>query len=796
MVKSFGWKFGLVLVICLSRIGLSAQNQPQVSLPALQICEGDQVRIPVYVQHFREVLGFQFAIRWPKGLQFDSIQNAHTDVRRYLSTSTEDSILNVIWLDESLKILNLKDSSILFVLQLKRTSSVDIFGRLAFANEVSSPSVALSVAGEVQEDSIQTNDGSIAYTNYPVYQKTADSSICKGNTLRIGIQPLSPQNLAFRWSTQNTSAQIDVRQPGVFQVRITNAHCVREDSIRIRAAPEVSFHLAKRQLFCPNEPLRLEVKDTLQQSYRWSTGQEGSKTIVPDFGSYWLQASNPAGCTQMDTIQVEPKASAIELLKIKSSRCGKANGGLVFSTPIGATDLQLQIQNQLPVKGSVLEKLAAGFLQIRAQYQGCDSIFQVLIPDSTTLQGLIESSITPSTCGKSNGAISLNVKESTQLQYRINDRDFGSEQQFKGLAAGAYRVEVKNNDGCTLRNQVELKNIGTLAIKGAEVTPAHCQENNGQIKLRISGAIGAISYSLDSNFSAVLNQLVGLNAGQYKLYVRDSVCQRDTLINLSRDTSLNFSIKNIRISPERCNGKDGKIIVETSGNTSGLFYNIGGSIFSTPTIEGLSKGERLLVVQDSNGCRINRMVTIPHETQSILDLTYSSISNTCNQPEASLDIKVNRGGIPPFLYALQDSTKFQPNPNFVELRPGMYSVWVKDQSRCPLQRLEVNIARKDCKVFIPNAFSPNQDQKNDLFQILAPEGLVKTVHNFQIFDHWGNLVYRSTPNISFTELKGWNGEVMGKSAAQGEYLYVVELEYFDGFEKLPRIFRGTLLLVR
>lgn len=795
MIKSALWRCGLILTAGLSWVALGGQTRPEVSMPNLQVCEGNQVRIPVYARHFQDVLGFQFAIRWPRGLQYDAIQDIHADISRYLSSVPEDSILNVFWLDESLKILNLKDSTVLFVLQLKKGSSIDIVGPLAFANEVSSPSVALSVAGEVLEDSIQTRDGSITFSSYPVYQKTADTIICKGSTLLIGIQSAGAEQLEYRWSTQDSSAQIAVQQPGVFRVRISNTYCKREDSIQIGAAPEVYLNLAKHRLFCPNEALLLHVKDTLQQNYRWSTGQLGANTLVPSFGRYWVQASNKAGCTQTDTIQVEPKAAAIALLKTKPSRCGQANGGLVFSMPIGATDLQLQVEGQAPVLGNVLENLKAGTLRIQAQYLGCDSIFQVMIPDSSSLQGVLEPIVSPATCGKKNGAINLAISGNQALQYRIHNREFGTEAQFNGLTPGTYAIEVKNEDGCTLRSQVEVKNIGALAISGVELSPALCQKSNGQIKLKLSGAIGAISYSLDSSFQAPLDQLVRLSAGDYQVYVRDSVCQQDTLLRINRDTMVHFSIQNIRVRPERCNGQDGKMVVETGGKTSGLTYLFGGLSFRNSTLEGLSKGAQMLIVQDSNGCQISRKVEIPSEAQSIQELAYSSTSNSCNQPEASLQLKVTKGGLPPFQFALQDSSQFQFSPNFEGLRPGKYQVWVKDQSRCPAQGLTVNIERKDCKVFVPNAFSPNQDQKNDFFRIMAPEGLVKMVRSFQVFDRWGALVYRATPNIDFANFDGWDGEVRESRAAQGPYLYTIELEYHDGFEKLPPVLRGTVQLM-
>ncbi len=66
-------------------------------------------------------------------------------------------------------------------------------------------------------------------------------------------------------------------------------------------------------------------------------------------------------------------------------------------------------------------------------------------------------------------------------------------------------------------------------------------------------------------------------------------------------------------------------------------------------------------------------------------------------------------------------------------------------------------------IFIPNAFTPNNDGKNDLFRIFG-----RTIQSttLQIFNRWGELVYSGDENK-----EGWDGTYQGQMANTGVYVY-------------------------
>ncbi len=74
-------------------------------------------------------------------------------------------------------------------------------------------------------------------------------------------------------------------------------------------------------------------------------------------------------------------------------------------------------------------------------------------------------------------------------------------------------------------------------------------------------------------------------------------------------------------------------------------------------------------------------------------------------------------------------------------------------------------------IFIPSGFSPNRDGVNDLFVITRP---FNTSINLEIFNRWGNLVYRSRDYNN-----DWGGKgnqpnnILGEDLPDGTYYYVV-----------------------
>lgn len=77
-------------------------------------------------------------------------------------------------------------------------------------------------------------------------------------------------------------------------------------------------------------------------------------------------------------------------------------------------------------------------------------------------------------------------------------------------------------------------------------------------------------------------------------------------------------------------------------------------------------------------------------------------------------------------------------------------------------------------VYIPDAFTPNRDDRNDAFK---PVGLnlQKDFYTFQIFNRWGQLIFESNDPE-----KGWDGTFNGQLCQSGVYVYKLQAKFYNG----------------
>jgi len=80
----------------------------------------------------------------------------------------------------------------------------------------------------------------------------------------------------------------------------------------------------------------------------------------------------------------------------------------------------------------------------------------------------------------------------------------------------------------------------------------------------------------------------------------------------------------------------------------------------------------------------------------------------------------------------------------------------------------IDPADLDCgKVFMPNAFTPNNDGRNDTYGISNPYAISDLV-SFEIFDRWGGRVFLATD-----PMEQWDGNFKGEPMNPGVLLYKV-----------------------
>jgi gliding motility-associated-like protein len=116
-----------------------------------------------------------------------------------------------------------------------------------------------------------------------------------------------------------------------------------------------------------------------------------------------------------------------------------------------------------------------------------------------------------------------------------------------------------------------------------------------------------------------------------------------------------------------------------------------------------------------------------------------------------------------------------------------YKVVVTDNIGCPDSAfVTVRVFKTNPSVFVPTAFTPNGDGRNDVVRPIAV-GMRRIIY-FSIYNRWGELVFTTTENK-----KGWDGRINGYLQSSNVFVWMVSAEDYLGKHYFQK---GTVTLIR
>jgi len=133
------------------------------------------------------------------------------------------------------------------------------------------------------------------------------------------------------------------------------------------------------------------------------------------------------------------------------------------------------------------------------------------------------------------------------------------------------------------------------------------------------------------------------------------------------------------------------------------------------------------------------------------------------------------------------------NPSFVADNDITYKVTVQTTYGCrATDEVRIVVFCGKGQLYIPNAFSPNNDGLNDRFYIKG-FGIAR-IKRMLIFNRYGQTVFEKQ-NVPVNDAaQGWDGTNKGVPAGEtAAYVYVLEVVCKDGQEFS---YKGTVMLVR
>lgn len=311
------------------------------------------------------------------------------------------------------------------------------------------------------------------------------------------------------------------------------------------------------------------------------------------------------------------------------------------------------------------------------------------------------------------------------------------------------------------------------------------------------GIFGLASLSLDCKenkmyaFSINVNRttdVIELDLDQHKINGTVATLPYivlDAASNVEGGNLADIPLNNVEVSPMCKDAPKAQAnVVMEPGITPYMFSVDGGSKTTNPLFTGLLPGLHTLSISTANGCRIDTSFSVP-----VYDINRPAI-------KASLeDVNCAEGGkvwftAPPdttIVRTLFGNDTLPLTHVFDKLRGGEYPFKFIDQNNCLLDSMTVTLSNTFCDtVYFPGAFTPNSDNKNDVFR----SAYNYSIRNYKltIFNRFGIPLFTTS-----AQEKGWDGTFKGKEQGTGAYVWIATYTNLAG-ERIMR--KGVVILLR
>jgi len=352
-------------------------------------------------------------------------------------------------------------------------------------------------------------------------------------------------------------------------------------------------------------------------------------------GEYTLQIIDNAGCEFNEIYTISESPEIVTEVNLQNVVCfGESNGAIDLTLSGGVDPLTIEWTGPDGFVSNLedLSDLSNGEYALTVtDGNGCAVQETITITQPEEL--VVVEDITASGCSDepNSGSISL-FPEGGQGGYTVTwtGPDGFSSGQFDilNLTPGLYSYSVSDQAGCTLTDSIEINSVEPLELIFTPTEPLCFGGETGSIETEISGGLAPyeITWTGPDGFSASVDTLMNLVAGEYSLTVVDSVsCELGETILLTQPEPLNLSLNSIDAT---CvNVADGSIDAVTTGGTSDYTYQWSGpDDFDSDLSEitALLPGEYFLNVTDVNGCELADSTLI----NSLFDLDVEAGADT------------------------------------------------------------------------------------------------------------------------------------------------------------------------
>lgn len=481
-------------------------------------------------------------------------------------------------------------------------------------------------------------------------------------------------------------------------------------------------------------------------------------------GTYTVLIVDANGCQDEITVTLEDTTPpSLSVSSVTNTTCGDANGEIVLETMDG-TEPFLYAVGSFTTNNPVISNLSSGTYTITVtDGAGCTDEVTTTLTDSPGPTLAVDNT-TAATCDEANGSVSFEVNSGTSpFTYAVGGMTSATP-MIDNLPGGNYTATVTDANGCEGITTVVIDAIDPPIASIVETGDATCGEDNGSIL--VSATLGTFPYSFTIGGTPTNNPVFdNLAPGNYDISVTDATgCEVVVIGTVGNIPSPDMTL--VEAIDATCGDSNGTIILNVAGGTEPYRFSTGNLIAFDPIFENMPSGLHDIVVEDANGCFDVVTVSLENTTPPILVISELTMS-TCGDANGGLIVNA-ANGTAPYSFTLNGAS--QPNGNFSDLAPGLYTIETIDANGCLATLNAIIETTPDVELEIEAIIQPSCESDNGSITVRSTEGTAPYSYDIGNGSTSSNMFSLLSPGIhvvTVTDNAGCTAEILADLENEG-----------------------------
>lgn len=554
----------------------------------------------------------------------------------------------------------------------------------------------------------------------------------------------------------------------------------------------------------PNGSISVMVTGgTPNYEFQWNDGVYQPIRNNCSDGTYAVTITDANNCiTEMSTSLNMEEGPKISMTIIDGNDCfGDQNGHITVDVETNGTPYEI---NWSTGDSGVhnLNNLFSGNYQVTVIDENqCEAVLDFVIEEPDLL--VVETNLIQPSCMDALGRIEL-IPSGGVGPYRISGvTEPAMEFIFEEIGAGFYTFTVTDQYGCMTVVEVTMTAGEPPFCDAGFDHIMTCRQPSAILNAAIQEPTNLTYYwvHLPSSDTVAINQLKieVTRSGSYEFMVINDMTQctaRDTTQVIDEIEEIDFV--DLTFQAPLCPGdQNGFIQVnEIEGGTAPFEILVNGQTQGV-YVPNLSAGSYKLDIIDQHGCTWPPIdITLENPLPLWIELPDVYFGIEGDTVTITPVIQPSAGRISKINWYIDD-TLFCADCRDVSLdiiaeNGAHYRIEIEDENGCIYTAETQLLVRRTNHIYIPDAFSPNNDGTNDYFFPHGDQNL-SLIKEMVIYDRWGNRLFEKKDLQPSQIDQGWDGTARGRSVLPGTYIYYIIVVFENGHEQK---FYGELSLLR